>query len=83
MYTLNTQGVYHIQSWIDSNQDKNPKVFDLWAGGIASEIGRLDVDEELTHNGRYSYEVGMKDGQGHNLVIYLDLNHFDYEELQS
>ena len=83
MYTLNTKGVYHIQSWIDSNQDKNPKVFDLWAGGIASEIGRLDVDEELTNNGRYSYELGMKDGQGHILFIYFYPEHFDYEEVQS
>lgn len=77
MHTLNTQGVYYIQSWIDCNQGKNPKVFDLWAGGIASEIGGLNVDEELKHNGRYSYEVGMKDGQGHNLVIYLYPEHFD------
>jgi len=77
MYTVNKQGVYYIQQWIDSNQDKNPKVSNLWAGGIASEIDQLDVGEELNNNGRYGFELGMKDAQGHNLDIHLYPEHFE------
>jgi hypothetical protein len=77
MYTVNKQGVYYIQQWIDSNQDKNPKVLNLWAGGIASQIDQLDVCEELNNNGRYGFELGMKDAQGHNLVIHLYSDHFE------
>ena len=78
MYTVNTQGVHHIQSWIDCNRLSEGYSL-VWAENIASEIDGLDASEELTNNGRYSYEVGMKDWQGRNLVIYLYPEHFDRE----
>ena len=45
---VNVDGVYHIQKWIDENQDKNPQVFDLWASGIASVINKSGcIEQEL------------------------------------
>ena len=74
---VNIDGVYHIQNWIDQNQDKNPKVFDLWANGIASVINRSDcIEQELRDNGKYSYEIGMTDGQGRSMFIDLYPEHF-------
>jgi len=74
---VNVKGVYHIQDWIDENQDKNLQVFDLWASGIASVINRSGlIEQELRDNGYYSYETGLKDGQGHNMFINLYPEHF-------
>ena len=75
---VNVDGVSHIQKWIDENQDKNPQVFDLWASGIASVINRSDcIEQELRDNGKYSYEIGMKDGQGRSMFIDLYPEHFE------
>jgi len=77
---VNIDGVYAIQDWIDSNQDMNPTVFDLWAGGIASCINRATtLEQELADNGYFSYETGLRDGQGHPLIIKLYPEHFDSE----
>ena len=78
MFSVNKEGVYYIQKWIDENQEGNPKVFDLWATGIASEIDRsANLDQDLELNGYFDYEVGLRDARGYLMTITLDKNHFD------
>ena len=78
MFRVNKEGIYHIQKWIDENQESNPKVFDLWANGIASEIDRCaSLDQGLELNGYFDYEVGLRDAQGFLMTITLGKNHFD------
>jgi len=80
MATVNKEGVYHIQDWIDNNQDYNPQVFDLWASGIASEINRsASLDDDLQRNGEFIYEVGLKDARGYVMTISLEKHHFNLE----
>jgi len=77
-YIINIKGRYEIQDWINSNQEKNMKVFDLLAGGIASEINRDSfLDEDLKNNQEFEYETRLKDGRGYPLNIRLGLNCFD------
>ena len=77
MYTVNQSGIYHIQKWIDENQDYNPRVFDLWANGIASEINRCSsLDDDLQRNGEFIFEVGLRDARGYVMTISLDENDF-------
>tara|TARA_R100001015_G_C4504381_1_gene77928 strand:+ start:131 stop:373 length:243 start_codon:yes stop_codon:yes gene_type:complete len=77
MYSVNKKGVYHIQKWIDENQECNLKVSDLWANGIASEINRsASLDQDLELNGYFTYEVGLRNAQGYLMTISLDKNHF-------
>ena len=77
-YMINKKGRYEIQDWIDSNQDKNMRVFDLWSGGIASEIN-IDscLEEDLENNQEFEYETRLKDGRGYPLNIRLGLDCFD------
>jgi|TARA_R100000482_G_C5059801_1_gene116573 hypothetical protein len=78
MFSVNMEGVLYIQKWIDENQESNPKVFDLWANGIASEINRsANLDQDLKLNGYFDYEVGLRNAQGYLMTITLDKNHFD------
>jgi len=78
-YSINQAGVYAIQNWIDSNIDNNPRLFDLWANGIASEIDRdIHLDDDLNRNGEFTFELtGYRDAQGHIMRIGLELSHFD------
>ena len=77
-YIINIKGRYEIQDWINSNQEKNMKVFDLLAGGIASEINRDSfLDEDLDNNQEFEYETRLKDRRGYPLNIRLGLNCFD------
>ena len=63
--SVNMEGILCIQKWIDENQESNPKVFDLWANGIASEINRsASLDQDLELNGYFDYEVGLRDARG-------------------
>ena len=79
-FYVNQSGIYAIQEWIENNQDKNLRVFDLWANGIASEINRCaSLDEDVFRNGRFEYETGLRDGQGYMLFISLERKHFDCE----
>tara|TARA_R100000808_G_scaffold24040_1_gene54378 strand:- start:853 stop:1122 length:270 start_codon:yes stop_codon:yes gene_type:complete len=81
-FSINQSGVYAIQEWIDSNEDKNPRVFDLWANGIASEINQCaNLDEDIALNGGFEYETGLRDGQGYMMFISLERHHFDASEL--
>ena len=74
---MNKKGIYHIQKWIDENQESSPKVFDLWANGIASEINRsASLDQDLELNGYFDYEVGLRDARGYLMTITLNKNHF-------
>lgn len=74
---VNIEGVYHIQKWIDENQDKNPAVSSLLAEGVAYEIDESNwIAQELKDNGYFSYEIGLKDGQGRQMVINLYPEHF-------
>ena len=83
MYSVNKEGIYHIQKWIDENQDYNPKVFDLWANGIASEINRCaSLDDDLQRNGEFIYEVGLRDARGYVMTISLDESHFNLERAE-
>ena len=80
MASVNKEGVYHIQDWIDSNQDYNPRVFDLWANGIASEINQCaSLDDDLQRNSEFIYEVGLKDARGYVMTIALEKQHFNLE----
>lgn len=80
MASVSIEGVYYIQDWIDTHQDYNPRVFDLWASGIASEINRCaTLDEDLQRNGEFIYEVGLKDAQGRVMTIALEKQHFNLE----
>ena len=80
MASVNKKGIFHIQDWIDSNLDYNPRVFDLWANGIASEINRCaTLDDDLQRNGEFIFEVGLRDAQGHVMAIALDKQHFNIE----
>ena len=74
---VNVDGVFEIQKWIDENKDKTPKGSYLLADGIASEINESDcIEQELKDNGKYSYEIGMRDGQGRSMFIDLYPEHF-------
>ena len=76
--SVNMEGILCIQKWIDENQESNPKVFDLWANGIASEINRsASLDQDLELNGYFDYEVGLRDARGYLMTITLNKNHFD------
>jgi hypothetical protein len=78
MVNVNKQGIYHIQEWIDKNQDYNSQVFDLSANGIASEINQCaSLDDDIKRNGEFVYEVGLKDARGYVMTISLDENHFN------
>jgi hypothetical protein len=80
MATVNKEGIYHIQDWIDTHQEYNPRVFDLWANGIASEVNRCaNLDDDLQRNGEFIYEVGLRDAQGHVMTIALEKQHFEME----
>lgn len=79
-YSVNKAGVYAIQSWIDDHLDHNPQVANLWAGGIAAEIGQCaSLDADLENTQEFSYEL-LRDAQGHIMTINLDLKHFDAHE---
>tara|TARA_R110000824_G_scaffold395825_1_gene596820 strand:- start:99 stop:335 length:237 start_codon:yes stop_codon:yes gene_type:complete len=74
---VNEKGMYAIQDWIKNNSDKNHDVFYLWSDGIAAEIDRNDLDQELKANGYIDHELkGMRDGQGKVLSIKLYQEHF-------
>ena len=76
----NREAVYHIQEWINENAHKNDNVVNLWANGIASCIDRsTTIDQELSDNGCFTYETGLRCRQGSLLVIRLYHQHFDYE----
>ncbi len=80
MASVNKEGIYHIQDWIDSNQDYNPQIFNLWANGIASEINQCaSLDDDLQRNSEFIYEVGLKDARGHVMTIALEKQHFNLE----
>ena len=52
-------GIYAIQEWIDGNQDKNPRVFDLWANGIASEINQCaNLEQDIALRGGFDMKPG-------------------------
>ena len=79
---VNQSGIYAIQEWIDSNQDKNPRVFDLWANGIASEINRCaNLEQDIALNSGFEYETGLRDARGHRMFISLERQHFDGSEV--
>jgi hypothetical protein len=79
---VNQSGIYAIQEWIDSNQDKNPRVFDLWANGIASEIDQCaNLEQDIALNGGFEYETGLRDARGHMMFISLERQHFDGSEV--
>jgi DNA-binding PadR family transcriptional regulator len=81
-YQINKKGRYEIQDWINRNKDKNMKVFDLWANGIASEINRDSyLEEQLENNQEFEYETRLKDARGYPLNIRLDLNCFNKTEV--
>lgn len=83
-FTINKSGIYAIQEWIDSNQDKNPRVFDLWANGIASEINRCaSLNQDVALNGGFEYETGLRNARGHMMFISLDRQHFDANEVMT
>ena len=74
---VNVDGVFEIQKWIDENKDKTPKGSYLLADGIASEINESDcIEQELRDNGKYSHEIGIRDGQGRSMFIDLYPEHF-------
>jgi len=80
MASVNKEGIYHIQDWIDSNQDYNPRVFGLWANGIASQINQCaSLDDDLQRNSEFIYEVGLKDARGYAMTIALEKQHFNLE----
>lgn len=80
MATVNKEGIYHIQDWIDTHQEYNPRVFDLWANGIASEINHCaNLDDDLQRTGEFIYEVGLRDAQGYVMTIALEKQHFEME----
>lgn len=75
---VNQSGIYAIQEWIDSNEDKNPRVFDLWANGIASEINRCaNLEQDIALNGGFEYETGLRNARGNMMFISLERHHFD------
>ena len=75
---VNQSGIYAIQEWIDSNQDKNPRVFDLWANGIASEINRCaNLEQDIALNGGFEYETGLRNARGNMMFISLERKHFN------
>jgi hypothetical protein len=77
-FSINQSGIYAIQGWIDSQQDKNPRVFDLWANGIASEINQCaSLNQDVAMNGGFEYETGLRDRQGYMMFIWLERKHFD------
>ena len=79
---VNQSGIYAIQEWIDSNQDKNPRVFDLWANGIASEINHCaNLEQDIALNGGFEYETGLRDARGYMMFISLERQHFDGSEV--
>ena len=83
MYTVNKEGIYHIQKWIVENKDYNPKVSDLWANGIASEIDHCaSLYDDLQRNGDLIYEVGLRDARGYVMTISLDKSHFNSERAE-
>jgi hypothetical protein len=81
MAQVNKEGIYHIQDWINANQDYNAQVFNLWANGIASQINQCaTLDDDLQRNGEFIFEVGLRDAQGHVMAIALDKQHFNIEQ---
>ena len=74
---INFDGILQVEQWIFDNRLKNQKIANLCAGAIALEIDSSDtIAQELRDNGYYSYETGLKDGQGHNMFINLYPEHF-------
>ena len=83
MYSVNMAGIYHIQKWIVENKDYNPKVSDLWANGIASEIDHCaSLYDDLQRNGEFIYEVGLRDARGYVMTISLEERHFNSERIE-
>ena len=81
-FSVNQSGIYAIQEWIENNQDKNLRVFDLWANGIASQIDQCaSLNEDVSRNGTFEYETGLRVGRGHMLFISLERKHFDAHEV--
>jgi hypothetical protein len=81
-FSINQSGIYAIQEWINSHQNKNPRVFDLWANGIASEINQCaSLGQDIAFNGRFEYETGLRDARGYMMSISLERNHFDADEV--
>ena len=81
-FSINQSGIYAIQEWIDSHQNKNPRVFDLWANGIASEINQCaSLNQDVAMNGGFEYETGLRDRQGYMMFISLERHHFDANEV--
>ena len=79
---VNQSGIHAIQEWIDSNQDKNPRVFDLLANGIASEIDQCaNLEQDIALNGGFEYETGLRDARGYMMFISLERQHFDANEV--
>ena len=80
---VNKSGIYAIQAWIDSNQDKNPSVSCLWANGVASEIDQCaTLEQDITVSGRFEYETGLRDARGRMLSITLEREHINTQMFQ-